>query len=227
MHSSDLDDIFDEWDEGVEQSAGVEVVFALDVSVSMLNYDESGSWASQLHGDGGYQKIAKGFHKDATPISDACLSLWVLKRSIEKLDGIASVIGYGSTTKTVTPRNMKAKHNVAVFPQSLEGSTRPWESFEIASWVLSQSPQPNKIFVMLTDGNWYGDESGIKKAVAGLERMRDVTKIYIGIGSGGSANNQNWQEQFDVVANINSATEVTTVVKKAVSVIIRSARKNR
>lgn len=222
MNSEDMEDVFDEWDEGKQESAGLEIVIALDVSGSMQHYANAG-----------YQYGNSGA---PTPIQAACLSVWIMKRACEELGATVSVVGFGEKTTTIIPRHDKARMDKAVFVTQLEGDTRPAESFAIARWIMSESEMPHRLFVVVTDGAWgpsFG--TGTSRYVGGarvsdtnyseayrlqantqlpeLLKSIDATKVYLGIGQ---ACQPSFNDCFDINKKIENAEEIVPVVKSAI-----------
>lgn len=226
MYSEDGEEIWDEWDEGRQESAGLEVVIALDISVSMSTYARSGNY---------------GYHS-GTPIMAACQSVWVLKRSCEELGATVSVVGFGLGASTIIPRHEKAKLDKCVYVATLEGDTKPAEAMGIARWVLSQSSQPNKLFVIVTDGIWGPTMSGAASRYLGGNTVSNTygdwqsasvfqhtallaeipgTKVFLGIGQ---ECQPEYVDKFDVVRTINNAEEIVPVVKAAIESMIRKVK---
>ena len=222
MNDHDPDTIFDEWDEGRQESAGLEVLIALDVSGSMGDYYDlrSGRKPNGVSG---------------TPIEAACLAVWIMKKSCEELGATVSVVGFGNDASTIIPRHDKAQLNKAVFVKELEGSTNPAEAFAIARWVLNESDQPNKLFVVVTDGVWgdgswkhsryVGDKLGTDRYKESndnvtLLKQINATKVYLGIGQ--DLDRRKYAGVFDVSRVIKDAAEIVPVVKAAIEAMLRS-----
>lgn len=219
MNHEEDEDIFDEWDAGRQESSGLELVIALDVSGSMQDYKD---WRNMKFGTG-------------TPIEAACFAVWIMKRACEELGATVSVVGFGSETTTIVPRNEKARNDKAVYVTELEGSTMPGEAFAIARCVLANSEQPNKLFVVVTDGIWGNtyrpsrylgaDRSSWNAAhstqLPSLLKQIDATKIFLGIGQ--EAQPQ-YQDRFDVIRQIDNAEEIVPVVKHAIQTMLKKVK---
>lgn len=198
MNSDDWDDVFDQWDEGKEQNAGIEVSIAVDVSGSMMYGPNS-----------------------ASPITDAMAAVWTIKRAVEAVDGHVTVISFGEVAKTLISRHDKAKPNEMVFPSDLEGDTRPGEAIDICRYVLNRSEMPNKLFVVVTDGSWQSDPKDHAKTRTALENMPG-TKLYMCIGA--SNPNPQWSGYFHHNSVIAQASDIAPLVRNAINTMLRNAK---
>lgn len=187
----DSEDLFDEWDEGREDEAGVEVFLDADLSGSMgINQQRLSS------------------------------ALWVLKRAFDRVDAEVSVAGFHETTKTLYQRGEKADPiQVAEF-LCMGGGTVPANSMAIARRIMSQSQMPNRLFVILTDGAWQNEidasEVGGEGVYADYNTLIpeiDAVKVFIGIG--GTQNR--YPELFDHNFSVRNIEEIPEKIKGVVN----------
>ena len=220
ISSEDGEDIWDEWDEGRQESSGLELVICVDVSGSMQAY--------------GYMAGGNVNNYPGTPIAAACYSVWVMKRACEELGATVSVVGFGVDATTIIPRHAKARNDKAVYVTDLEGDTRPAEAFGIARFVLSQSDQPNKLFVVVTDGAWgvsydHSRYVGNANVYGGDDQLGQIlaeipgTKVYLGIGKDCMPS---YRKYFDVQRTIGNAEDIVPVVKAAIESMMKKGEVN-
>jgi hypothetical protein len=188
-------DIFDHWEEGREQDAAIEAVFTVDRSGSMEPY------------------------YGASKMKPACTALWVLKRAIDEVDGLSTVLTFDSGQPyKLYGRGEEASPNVIRQIES-SGGTDPHRAVDESRRILSLSERPNKLYVMITDGMW-GVSEDIKKALLAVPG----TRVFIGIGTGCD---DFYRDAFDVIAIIQKADDITDIVRKAVVSMLDEAIKRR
>lgn len=149
QHAADssMIDIFDQWDEGNEEEAGVEVVILIDLSYSM----------------GGQ-------------IAGASRALWALKRSFDIVEIRTTVIGFSDAHVVMyKPDAKSAAAQVPIF--EVIGGTVPDSALREAYNILSRSDQLNKVLVAITDGAWQGDVGEQDTIIAALRRDNVVTAL--------------------------------------------------
>ena len=202
MTSDDFEDVFDEWDEGREQSTGIEVVISLDTSGSM----------------GGQE------------ILDACKALWILKRAMDSVDATVSVMSFDVLTKTLFGRNDKVHRAEIPFYSADGADTCPAQSIRNARRILSQTDKPNKLFVIITDGGWSATNYESRATGAEIEDIAELVKsipattMFIGIGAGGY---NAYEHCFDIQQNVTHSDQIAPLVKSAVTHMLRNAIKSR
>jgi len=196
ISSDDYDDIFDEWDEGREQEAGLEVVIALDVSGSMSGQN----------------------------IVDACNALWVIKRACDQIDATVSVNSFGAQTRVLFRRGDKVDRGLVPYFDANEPDTCPGQSFRNARRILSQTKRPNRLFVIITDGRWspYNREKPGSASEDLDELIRTIpgTKMLFGIGL---ASSNPYADRFDVVQDVKNASQIAPLMKVAISSMLKNA----
>jgi hypothetical protein len=191
LDPENYDEMFDEWDEGREQDTGLEVFISLDISISMQGQE----------------------------IVLASEAMYALKRGLDEIDAKVTVVGFHYWTEGLFDRNKKAGRMVPVW--DMGGSTQPAHSIKLARSVLTASPMPNKLFVIITDGDWLNsDENGNHIGLPELIETVPGTRMYVGVGA--SASNPASQRKFHVQANVTNPMDIVPLVEKTVQKMIES-----
>jgi len=86
--------------------------------------------------------------------------------------------------------------------------------------ILNTSERPNKLFGIITDGDWSGD---IERTKALLNSIKG-TRVFIGIGTQCP---DHFRDAFDVVASINRPEDIAEVIRKCVVSMLDEALKRR
>jgi hypothetical protein len=194
MNSDDFDDVFDEWDEGREHDAGVEVVIALDTSYSM-------------HG------------VEAQAASEA---LWVLKRAFDSVEATVSAMGFDSVTTALFKRHDKVPRSEVTYFDAEGGDTCPAQALRNARRILTQSEKPNKLFVIITDGQWSPtnfEQNGRVENLSALIKTIPATTMFLGIGRYGL---NKYSSEFDIAQFVSHSNEVAPIIKFAVSHMLKN-----
>lgn len=189
-----IDEAFDEWDEGREQDSGLEVVMLLDTSPSMAN-----------------QKIIA-----------AGQSVWSIKRACDLVEASVSVLSFSHVTETIYRRHDKAEMGQWRKP-GLGDSTVPMGGLHIARRILTESDAPNKLLVVVTDGHWSGlgkfsDKIDPDEDYESVIGSIPGTKLMIAIAT----LNHSSAQFFDIAETVASASDVAPLVSKAITKIISS-----
>lgn len=119
----DVDEAFDQWNMGREDAVDIECVILLDTSPSM-------NWC----------------------IDDAYESMWVVKRSMDKIGASTTVVTYDSESRLLYTANQRASLKVDVIDRG--NSTEPLEALQYARQIVAESKRAMKIVVTITDGEW-------------------------------------------------------------------------
>lgn len=125
LRDSDPRTAFDRWDEGVHDAVDMEVVILLDESGSM----------------GG------------STFQHAVNSMWVLKRSFDKIGASTTVITFDFESRTLYHRNDSADATTLRYSFS-GGGTDPVAGLEQAERIFARTRKTQKILIVLTDGEW-------------------------------------------------------------------------
>ncbi len=194
MPDTDLDEIYDKWDEGQQTDVGIEMVIMLDTSISM----------------------------EGDKIEAAEESMWALKRALDEIESRVTVISFDEDTGVVYRPDEHVSANKMLRMRSLGGSTLPAPGMQIARRRLNDSSEPNKIFVIITDGFWsFYEQDGLDKVSTSLENMPG-TKVYIGINQ---ACAPVYAKDFDINKVITDPSGVLEIVRNLVNQILREAKK--
>lgn len=192
-----FDEMFDEWDEGREQEVGLEAFIALDTSSSM----------------------------NGSPILLASEAMWVIKRALDEVGAMTTVVGFDEGTTGLYDRNHRAaKHEWPLWTE-LRGDTAPAHSMKLANGVFSRTTLPNKLFVILTDGGWTSYDYILNETpyVELLDHM-DATKMYVGVSNGWGQGDYNSKERehFDFTAEVTNPLDIVPLVKKTITHMIQN-----
>jgi uncharacterized protein YegL len=135
MRGDDFDTIFDQWNEGREDATDIECVIAIDHSGSM-----SGS-----------------------KIANANRAMYAIKRALDRIDASTTVIAFSDETHLLYRASEKA--NSMIRDSFSGGGTTPDEAIKYATKLLAESDRKIKIFFVITDGEWYGDQTTNEDAI--------------------------------------------------------------
>lgn len=90
-------------------------------------------------------------------IDSVCRSAWVIKRAIEQIDGRVSVVTFNHVSKLLYSGEERADTDYR-FVSSC-GGTDPHYGLIETERVMLASQRPTKLVVILTDGQWWGNEN--------------------------------------------------------------------
>lgn len=154
MQGAELDTAWDVWQEGKNDATSVEMVVLFDFSSSM---DDEMVAASQ--------------------------ALWAIKRAVESIGGVVTVIGFNYAAYTMYDKRSKAER--ASYRQfTASGGTDPDEACDQARMILHYSKMKHKILLFITDGEWYG--GGADTAIRDFKKHGVLTALaYIETGGYG------------------------------------------
>lgn len=148
MDGSELDECFDEWDNGRDDAIDIEAVIILDTSGSMCDVSK-----------------------------DAYEAMWVMKRALDKVNATTTVVEFSSWTNIVYAGDERATSKMR--NARSWGGTDPQDAVRYARNVLAESDRAIKVFIAITDGEWYygnqQDESD--KIILDLRRSGVITAL--------------------------------------------------
>ncbi|CAB4124047.1 hypothetical protein UFOVP45_118 [uncultured Caudovirales phage] len=124
----ELDEAFDRWTEGRDDAVDIEAVILLDRSGSMADVAEN-----------------------------AYLSMWGLKRALDKVNASTTVVTFDYATKLLYDAEERATSTVKHAGTS--GGTSPKDAIKYATRVLADSSRAIKILFTITDGEWDNAEA--------------------------------------------------------------------
>lgn len=141
-------EVFQEWDEGNEDDATVEVVIALDLSGSMGQQIEKCSQA-----------------------------MWTLKRAFDRSDITTTVLGF-SDDNVVLYKPSELAHAREYRSFQTWSGTNAQNTMKTAHRILAQSGATNRILVAITDGSWEtGSTWAMNRAAAQQAAINSETLV--------------------------------------------------
>jgi hypothetical protein len=196
--ANDIDDyetMYDSWEEGFTEQAGIELFFCGDRSGSM-------------HGK---------------PVVLMSQSLWIIGNACSVLDSKVTVTAFDGNPNVVYERTEKIDDS-KWREISADGGTNPTSNLVEARKVFRASAMPNKVLVMITDGVWSGAETEYKRLLEDdmsevtkvLILITDRKSIsYISVDTLSAA------KYFQVRAQIDTAADIPPVIAETVNGILR------
>jgi len=184
---SDDEDVFDEWDEGMEQETGIEAVIATDLSGSM--------WSNNK-------------------LTEANKSQWILKRALDSVEAKTTCLGFSDSNVLLYRSQDKVPTNAWQRFDS-GGGTELNSTVELSRRILNQSEMPNRLFVVITDGEWGDNERVLGPMIDAV----NATRVLIFIGSG--IRNAH-KDQFHTVLTVNKASEIPDLIKSVVDSMLHN-----
>lgn len=126
MHGHDVDELFDQWEEGKQDSTDIELVILVDYSSSMSRVM---SLVSEV--------------------------LWVIKRGAESASGqvVTTVVGFDTQATILYERGHRAEAG-RYRRFSSAGGTEPSEALREARRIFANSRKARKVLLVVTDGDW-------------------------------------------------------------------------
>ena len=128
LRGDDLDTIFDQWSEGLESATEIECVVLLDNSGSM----------SGAKSDRAYR------------------SMYAIKRALDRINANTTVITFNSDSKVLYRSDEKATN--VIRDAGAGGGTTADHAIKYATKLLAETEKPVRIFFVITDGEWSGDQ---------------------------------------------------------------------
>lgn len=189
-----VDEMFDEWDEGREQETGVECFISVDTSGSM-----------------GGAKIAA-----------ASKALWIIKRSLDEVEAKTTVVAFDYGTTGLFSRDDQVDRHQWPLWTELGGSTQPVTSFKMARRIMEATELPNRLFICITDGIWNNMDVETGQQINYQDVLREIQAMKMFIGIGVQANSEQ-KRLFDVSVNLPAGDSdgLVGVVESAVTHMLR------
>lgn len=134
MQGVDPEEMYDEWDEGREDDASVELVILLDMSNSM----------------------------SGPRIWSASALTHILRRSLSEVDAHVSVYGFSDAGKLIVLKgrdDSEQDNDVPIY--KVIRSTEAHAALNRAREVFAESDCANRVLITITDGVWENDSSGV------------------------------------------------------------------
>jgi von Willebrand factor type A domain len=151
IRGDELDTIFDQWNEGIENATEVECVIALDISGSM-----SGEKARSAY-----------------------RAMFAIKYALSKIEANCTVLTFSDEAQVLYRADEKASSMMK--DSGTGGGTEPTEAINYATKLLAESEKPVKLFFVITDGEWYDNQEHNHEAIKRMNRAGVLTSFaYIG-----------------------------------------------
>jgi len=135
MRGDDFDTIFDQWNEGREDATDIECVIAIDNSGSMTG----------------------------SKIANANRAMYAIKRALDRIDASTTVLTFCDETHVLYRASEKS--NSQIRDAFSGGGTEPDQAIKYATKLLAESDRKIKIFFIITDGEWYGNQDANEDAI--------------------------------------------------------------
>lgn len=203
----DYDSIYDDWEPGQQESAGLEVV---------IMGDRSGSMGSPVLPDGKTRWDYDWDERQKFPtlVQTVSQNIWELMHALQEIDAQVTVLTYDDTCYTLFERGELVTTS-GYYELQQDGGTNPTDAFNEARRILSQSEMPNKLLVNFTDGSWSGNEKLIRQS---LESLHDTVKVAALLGDYGT-DKFGYKNDFDVVRETKG--DILDIMATAVMEIMR------
>lgn len=179
----EMENVYVNWEEGRQESSGLEVVLVGDESESMSGY------RSQVLGAGG----KKRYHI-------ASEGVWELRYALDRVGAKSTVLTFQTGSQVLYHRDEETDPgHYHLF--SSTGGTYPKDAITEARRILAVSEMPYKLMIVYTDGQWLGNDTDIQES---LESMDDAVKVCAVIhGDKERPWVFSYKDQFDVVEETN------------------------
>lgn len=204
----DPDTMYDLWEPGNEEDSGLEVVILVDLSISMNSHlmDKDGNLLTPRQ----------------TRMEAANSALWILKRGFDMNDATTSVLGFGSHMLKLYGRDDKVESHQYEHYRASHGGTQIRKELKEARRILAASDKPNRLLVVITDGEIV---EGLEPdtASAALNEI-PATRMLVQIGDD-EVSNDSFAALCDVSCNVSSTGQLVDLVRDTVtSLLLRKVR---
>lgn len=189
IHGAPLTELWDEWDAGHNDACDIEAVIIIDDSGSMSGAE----------------------------IEQASRAMWVIKRSLEKVEASVTVLTFGEASTVVYGRREKASRSTYKDITANGRCTHPREATIEAVRILTSTRRTNRIFIAITDGKWDNEPTDFTShlQVSGLIKAmgdRGITTALAHIGRWGKD-----AHGCHVATSVNHASDLTGFAKSIVA----------
>lgn len=179
----DYDYIYDDWQDGQQDNAGMEVVILVD---------ESSSMGSKV--GGGYLGTGERYSEVVSK------NLWELRNALQEIEAVVTVLTFNAMCHTLYNRGDTVETAQYIVLQAV-GGTNPDEAIKEARRILNNSEMPNRLLIVQTDGEWGHATSWDPEGYVGygdsLSSMEGVYRLAILVGNMGKFD---YEEHFHTVA---------------------------
>ena len=193
------DEMWDRWEPGNTDATDIECVIALDNSLSM-----------------------------ASRMDKACRAMWTIKRALESLDALTTVLTFSDNTWAVYKKGQPVERGNYRFIAHDNG-TNPNRAVSEALRVLDASKRHTRIFIVITDGDWlhdrvYSDTNNMSSNQMIQEmNKRGITTALAYIGNSSKPSDPH---HCKVATGITSPLELTAFANQVVDIAIKETIKH-
>ncbi len=193
-------DLFDAWDDSLEEEGGIEAAICLDLS---------GSMSGRLY--------------------EASLAMWGLKRGFDQIGVKTTVLGYADDWYVLYDKNDKTKANeFNNYGQC--GGTDPSGALKHVHKLFTKSQERNKLLVSITDGGWFCDQEDPDDIVSSINAIPGTTSVLIGLNPPGYRGREDMtivnsygDHNHMVAVDVFGAMDIPPVVRQFAANIMRGA----
>lgn len=204
IQGADLDTVWDQWDEGINDSTDFEAV---------LYVDYSGSMSGRMQ--------------------EACEAMWVIKRAIEKVKGSVTVYAFDDESSVLYRPDQKAEAN-KVKVIGADGMTDPTDAIRDSLRLFQSTRRKNKIAIFLTDGGWSGAYGGHDPQshpdtwpgmIDRMNKFGIVTALAVIGGYGSSYDTPTERRQCQMATTISNPADLIVFAKALVKQTMKESRR--
>lgn len=145
-------------------------------------------------------------------MSEVMEATWILKRSIESIEGSVTAYTYDDNTNLLYSKSDKAKPSVFNYAPS-GGNTNPLEGLIEAERILTSSKRSLKLAFIVTDGEW-GNEDECNKIIKSLNDKGIVTCLVF-LTSTGTLKDLLKPEMAETLSRMKHGVEVFQAVTES------------
>ena len=145
LRGDQLDSVFDQWNEGREDATEIECVILLDNSGSM-----------------GGNKATNAYR-----------AMYAIKRSLDRVNANTTVITFNDRANTLYRATDRATSTIR--DAGTGGGTVPTDAIKYATKLLAETEKPVRIFFVITDGEWSGNQNDNHETIKRMARAGVLT----------------------------------------------------
>ena len=148
-------------------------------------------------------------------IKAAYEAMWAIKKALDTIGASTSVLTFSDNSKVLYPAQDTATAQMRTF--GCGGGTQPQEAIIAAKNIFATSTRPIKMFLAITDGEWYsyGGDTTKEDTIAEMRHAGVLTSL-ISIGYKSKQNHN-----CELVADISGTGGLFNLAKDLVSIAIK------
>jgi hypothetical protein len=202
IQGADLDTVWDQWSEGINDSTDFECVLYVDYSGSMMGSE----------------------------MQRACEALWIIKRAIERVGGSVTVYAFDDVSSILYRPDQKAEADRVKIIDA-DGGTDPTGAINDSLRIFQQSRRKNKLAIFLTDGGWGGQYMWEKRPDSWphmIQRMNAfgiVTALAVIGGWEKDYSEPSSRNYTQMAQNIDTAADLVGFAKAIVKQVMKESRR--